>query len=101
MEPYTYEQPVAQQVEHDGRGGPEGLVPHGRKVLEVRVHPALVIRVDDPHLLAEHGFGGDEDGVEAEESGRKEQEPLVRWRVFALTREHEADCHKVQYELDA
>ncbi len=100
----TYKKAIAEQVERNGRGGTKRLVPHRGEVVEVRVLSTRIVFVHDPHLLAEHGLGGDEDRVQTEERSAEEQEERVRpgrARLPRLLVEHRAYRHEVQHELHA
>ena len=61
----------------------------------------MVIRVDDPHLLAEGGLSGDEYGVQKEDDCSEEQKELVRGRMLVLPAQHDTDREEVHHELHA
>lgn len=100
----THQKAVAHQVEHDGRGAAERLVPHRGVVREVLPRAARIVRVHDPHLLAEHGLHGDVDGDHGEEARAERQEEAVAAlapRPAAAVLQDEPHAREVQHELNA
>lgn len=99
----THQEPVAHEVEHDGGGAAERLVPDCGVVGEVLGGAAGVVGVDDPHLLAEDGLDGDVDGDHDEQARAEKQEELVAPLPAAAPLaavQDQPDARKVQHELN-